>query len=98
MEPSPPVLSKLTELLSNYPILIGITSELCYRDLKSLSITTRTIREAIFPHNNRLAASQLIQQHSCGDVKFKCWVCDMQVCCGCSQEVYLPSTYTVTHL
>jgi hypothetical protein len=97
-DPSPPILTKLTELLSNYPILAGITSELCYTDLKSLSMTSKTIRETIFPHDNRRAASQLIQQHSCQGAKFKCWVCDIQLCSNCAQDEFLPNTHTVTHL
>lgn len=97
-DPSPPVLTKLTELLSNYPILAGITSELCYTDIKSLSMASKTIRETIFPHANRRDASRLIQQHSCEGVKFKCWVCDIQLCSSCAQDEYLPNTHTVTHL
>ncbi|KAI0903975.1 hypothetical protein F4823DRAFT_616644 [Ustulina deusta] len=77
----------LPNLLS-HEVVRRIAQKLHYVDVVSLSLTSKRIREALFPRQKRSTGEERqLRYYSCwGNKKSDCWVCGIQICTECSES------------
>ncbi|KAF2806448.1 uncharacterized protein BDZ99DRAFT_573960 [Mytilinidion resinicola] len=83
----------------NYDILVLIARDLHYVDLINLSLTSKSMRDVVFPGTDHAARSDHFALYTCEpDSKTECWNCTMQTCRGCGFWSHMPQTATLFHL
>jgi hypothetical protein len=64
-----------------HDILMLIAEQAHYIDLINLSMTSRSLRQAILPPSEIGARSERLRIHACENgTKSQCWVCNIQIC------------------
>jgi hypothetical protein len=64
-----------------FDILTLISNHLHYADMVNLSLTSRPMRQVIFPPGEFHAASQLYKTYTCrSNPRSDCWVCQVPIC------------------
>ncbi|KAI0458627.1 hypothetical protein F5B21DRAFT_400078 [Xylaria acuta] len=78
----------LHSVLSQEAVLERIARHLHYADIVNLSLTSRGIREAVFPRQDNSAVDERHPRYySCwGNKKYDCWACGIQICDDCSKS------------
>lgn len=89
----------LAEFLSIYDILILVVEELHYVDIQNLSLTSKSVREAILPASDYARRSLHFRLYTCEKrSKKQCWLCTNQICDSCKQRPQLKQTALCFHL
>ncbi|KAH7370966.1 hypothetical protein BKA66DRAFT_191732 [Pyrenochaeta sp. MPI-SDFR-AT-0127] len=89
----------LAEFLSIYDMLILVTEQLHYIDMVNLSRVSKSVRESVLPlqdYDRRISVFKLYTCH--GSEKWRCWMCENQICKTCSQRPLIPLTTLLHHL
>lgn len=75
-EPSP-----LSNFLGIYDMLMAVTEELHYSDVMSLSLVSKSVREAVLPSHDLQRRLGAFKTYTCRDNETRhCWVCSRQIC------------------
>ena len=71
----------LQRILNIEHLLLPIASGLDYVDLINLSLTSKSIRECVFPAGDLVYRTQKLKEYSCDlETKMNCLYCNKQVC------------------
>ena len=71
----------LQRILNIEHVLLPIASGLDYVDLISLSLTSKSIRECVFPAGDLVYRTRKLKEYSCDlETKMNCLYCNKQVC------------------
>ncbi|KAI1166790.1 hypothetical protein F5B18DRAFT_604197 [Nemania serpens] len=78
----------LDSVLSHDVVLERIVHQLHYVDAVNLSLTTRRIRESMFPRQKSTTVEEgQLRYYSCwGNKKSDCWACGIQICDECGKS------------
>ncbi|KAF1999891.1 hypothetical protein P154DRAFT_535133 [Amniculicola lignicola CBS 123094] len=83
--------SELSEFLGIYDILMLVTEDLHYADIINLSLTSKSVREAVLPAQDYDYRVGHFKRYTCNrESKQDCWVCTQQICTGCAQYPSIP--------
>ncbi|KAH7384241.1 hypothetical protein DE146DRAFT_622413 [Phaeosphaeria sp. MPI-PUGE-AT-0046c] len=73
--------SPLSNFLGIYDMLMAVTEELHYSDIMSLSLVSKSIREAVLPSDDLERRLRTFKTYTCKNNETKdCWVCSKQIC------------------
>ena len=62
-------------------IILTIAANLHYSDIASLSLASKSMHRAIYPHSSRNDRIELLQIAACqGGIKSECWCCGREIC------------------
>ena len=77
--------SGFAQILQIEHILLVIVPGLHYADLVSLSRTSKSIRELVFPHGDLFIRREKFRRKSCHfSSKTRCWNCNIMICNVCT--------------
>lgn len=93
----------LSEFLSVYDILLLVTQHLHYVDIEVLGLVSKSVREAVIPHQDMVHRLSVFEKYTCqnfnrGGMSAKCWVCYKQVCGACEHIRMVPQTRPLFHM
>lgn len=89
----------LQRILNIEHLLLPIAAGLHYDDLLNLSLTSKAIRESVFPDGDMIYRVQKLKAYTCNeDSRFKCLYCNKQVCSDCTVVRNLPSLPGAHHM
>ncbi|KAF2490284.1 hypothetical protein BU16DRAFT_530802 [Lophium mytilinum] len=90
---------KLESIFNIEHLLLPIASNLHYNDLINLSLTSKSVRESVFPAGDYEHRVRKLKAYSCSlDTKSCCEYCNKQVCADCTQAAKMPGLAGVRHL
>lgn len=76
--------SPLSNFLGIYDMLMAVTEELHYSDVISLSLVSKSVREAVLPSDDLKRRLGAFKTYTCRENEVKgCWVCSKQICKVC---------------
>lgn len=88
---------KLAKFL-HIDILTLISNHMHYADLINLSLTSKVVREAVFPSDDPERARKLLERNTCTDAaKADCWACSRQICDLCANTIELTHEWSWAH-
>lgn len=89
----------LADFLNVYDMLILVVQDLHHIDITSLSLVSRSVREAVLPANQYAQRMTHFKMYTCHPrSKRQCWVCTNQICDGCRQTPLLRQSLAYYHL
>ncbi|KAI0469604.1 hypothetical protein F4859DRAFT_487205 [Xylaria cf. heliscus] len=90
----------LHSVLSQEKVAERIMRQLHYADVVNLSLTSRGIREAVFPRQDMSSVEEKHPRYySCwGKKKYDCWACGIQVCDECSRSARCAKSTVSFHM
>ncbi|KAF2811251.1 uncharacterized protein BDZ99DRAFT_298409 [Mytilinidion resinicola] len=90
---------KLENIFNIEHLLLPIASNLHYDDLINLSLTSKSVREAVFPAGDYEHRVRKLKAYSCNNnTKSRCEYCNKQVCAECTQCARMPGLAGLRHL
>ncbi|KAF2011242.1 hypothetical protein BU24DRAFT_277346 [Aaosphaeria arxii CBS 175.79] len=95
--------NNLSDFLGIYDMLMLVTQHLHYSDIQSLSLVSKSVREAILPSDTPISVRDLhFRMYTCSsedDINDKrpCYVCNAQICKDCACEQTIKQTYAMWH-
>ncbi|KAI3332065.1 hypothetical protein HD806DRAFT_179665 [Xylariaceae sp. AK1471] len=90
----------LTNVEQKGVVIEWIAPKLHYVDLVNLSLTSRRIREAVFPRQQGSTGDERqLRYYSCwGNEKYDCWACEIQICNECSKSKQCTNSTVSFHM
>ncbi|KAF2107579.1 hypothetical protein BDV96DRAFT_589010 [Lophiotrema nucula] len=90
---------KLQEVLVIEHVLLNVVDYLHYEDVIHFSLTSKAVREAVFPGRDLLHRLPKLQKRCCEtDTKKKCLYCNKHICTGCQVERQLSGLSGTRHV
>jgi hypothetical protein len=84
-----PAQSQLLRILSIEHILLPIARELHYTDVVNLSLTSKSVREVVFPTYDKKIRTEKLKQAACnGMFKQRCFCCNIMTCMVCEAFLF----------
>ncbi|KAF2181723.1 hypothetical protein K469DRAFT_256094 [Zopfia rhizophila CBS 207.26] len=82
---------KLHEILTIEHVLLELVNNLHYEDVINLSLTSKSVREAVFPGRDLVHRVPKLRKYCCDkDSKKACLYCNKKICKDCEVMRYLP--------
>lgn len=82
---------KLAQIFNIEHILLGVVDNLCYEDVINLGLTSRGVREAVYPARDLDYRIPKLRKHCCDQpTKHSCYYCCKTVCYVSSKIFQIP--------
>lgn len=82
---------KLQEILSIEHVLLNVVDYLCYEDVINFSLSSKAVREAMYPSRDMDHRIPKLKKHCCETVtKKSCLYCNKKICESCKKQQYYP--------